>query len=341
MRRTRPLAIVSCALLVTLLGALPAAARTARSTGGQASTAEGPTVQVGVNDVKDPTIAVLEFMPETVTVTVGETLTWSWDGTIEPHSVTFVPPGTDPPTAEELDTYLAPTPPTGAYDGTTVVNSGLLPLGTADVPPFSMSFGKVGEYKYYCVIHPKMIGTVDVVAEGEKVETPAKAAARGKGEQKRYLAEGRAAKAKLEKSVPKPKKAADGTTTYTVEMGITTEHTDILAFAAETTNMKAGDSVTFVNRSEAPHTATFAGQQEPLTNPIAPESESAIPGPSPQTLNGTDLFNTGTIPPNAGSPPPPAAARRYTYVVPTAGTYEYYCILHTLDGMTGKLTVKT
>ena len=36
-----------------------------------------------------------------------------------------------------------------------------------------------------------------------------------------------------------------------------------------------------VNRSEAPHTATFAGQQEPLTNPIAPESESATVVGSP------------------------------------------------------------
>ena len=51
----------------------------------------------GVNDPKDPNIAVLEFMPKTITVPTGATVTWNWTGTIEPHSVTFTAPGQELP----------------------------------------------------------------------------------------------------------------------------------------------------------------------------------------------------------------------------------------------------
>ena len=58
------------------------------------------TLKAGLNDPKDPNIAVLEFLPESVKVATGTTVTWEIAGP-EPHSVTFVPPGTDvPPSAE-------------------------------------------------------------------------------------------------------------------------------------------------------------------------------------------------------------------------------------------------
>jgi plastocyanin len=65
---------------------------------------------------------------------------------------------------------------------------------------------------------------------------------------------------------------------------------------------------------------------------------AAAPGKSPQTLNATDFFNTGWLPPNA--PPgagPPEAARSFTFTVPAAGTYAYVCILHSPSGMAGTI----
>ena len=38
-------------------------------------------------------VAVLQFMPTTVKVNVGTPVRWSWAGDVEPHSVTFLPPG--------------------------------------------------------------------------------------------------------------------------------------------------------------------------------------------------------------------------------------------------------
>ena len=67
------------------------------------------------------------------------------------------------------------------------------------------------------------------------------------------------------------------------------------------------------------------------------------PGASRFTITATpnDFFNTGVLPPNAGPPGsiPPEAARSYTYVVKTAGTYTFVCLLHAPSGMAGSLKV--
>jgi plastocyanin len=121
-------------------------------------------------------------------------------------------------------------------------------------------------------------------------------------------------------------------------MGASTAHTDVLAFSPSP-SVKAGDKVTFLNDSAAPHTATFSGNTPPIQNPTDPRADAPAPGPSPQTLNATDFFNTGLLPPNA--PPgagPPEAARSFTFTGPAAGNYSYYCILHVSSGMGSALT---
>ena len=101
-------------------------------------------------------------------------------------------------------------------------------------------------------------------------------------ETKKYLAEGEAAKKKLLAAKPKETKSSDGSTTYSVEMGASTAHTDVLAFAPTPRKVKSGDHVTFVNNSTAPHTASFGGTLVPVV-PTAPTVVDPVPGPSPQT----------------------------------------------------------
>jgi len=301
-------------------------------------------VQAGINDAKDANIAVLEYMPSSVTVAVGSTVTWDWTGAIEPHSVTFLAPGQRLPAPGSDPSLFLPRPASGAYDGSTLVNSGLQPLGPIPVRPFSMTFAKPGAYQYYCVIHPNMTGTINVVATGAKVDTAAQAAVRGKAQQARWLREGHAAKKKLLKAPIKKTKNPDGSTTWQVQMGASTQHSDVLAFSPTPRSVQAGDQVEFVNNSRAPHTATFTGTQPAIQSPLDPRTDTPIPGPSPQTLNSTDLFNSGTVPPDAAPGPgqsrPPAAARTFTFVVPGVGKYVYYCILHTFSDMGGEIDAR-
>jgi len=295
------------------------------------------TIKAGVSDPAHSQIAVLQFMPAKATVSVGQTVRWSWDDTKEPHSVTFFPPGQSAPEPGSDPSLFAPTPPKGAYDGTALVNSGLVPQGPQAAPPFEMTFTKAGTYAYTCVIHPQMVGTI-VVAAGDAGETAAAVTTRGDQEQGQWLAEGNEAYQKMMSAAPAKTKNKDGSTTWTVEMGASTPHTDVLAFAPVPAAVKHGDKVTFVNNSMAPHTASFFNQTPPIQNPEEPAAQKPAPGASPQKLNAKDFFNTGLLPPNA--PPgagPPAAARSFTFSVPAAGDYQYVCIFHAPSGMAGEI----
>jgi plastocyanin len=330
---------------LALLATLVAAASTAGSLAPTAASAHDASaapselkLRAGMNDPKDPNIAVLEFLPAKVSVVAGEKVTWTFGGP-ESHSVTFVGPGTPVPSTETTPALFGPTPPTGAYDGTTLVNSGVLPLGQPTVAPtFSMTFAKPGDYTYYCVLHPNMVGTITV--GGDDINTQAETDAAAKKQSTRYLAEGRAAKKKLTALKPSGRKNSDGSTTWRVEMGASTAHTDVLAFSPAPAKLKIGDSVTFVNNSAAPHTASFGGSLVPQF-PLAPNVQQSVPGPSPQALTAATYLNTGWLPPEAGSSGPPIAARSYTYSVADPGTYEYVCVLHVPSGMAAELDVSS
>src|SRR5581483_11989897 len=298
-------------------------------------TPEVVTIRAGINDPDHSQIAVLQFMPARATVSVGQAVRWNWADTKEPHTVTFFPPGQSAPAPGSDPSLFAPAPAKGPYDGTTLVNSGLVPQGPQAVPPFEMTFAKPGTFNYTCVIHPQMVGSIVVVA-GDGGETAAAVTTRGDQEKGQWLAEGNEAFQKFEATAPAPTKNRDGTTTWTVQMGTSTPHTDILAYAPVPAAVKHGDKVTFLNNSGAPHTASFFNKQPAIQNPEDPAAQKPAPGPSPQKLNATDLFNTGTLPPDA--PPgagPPAAARSFTFSVPTAGSYQYVCIYHAPSGMGG------
>ena len=291
------------------------------------------TVVGGLNDPRDPTIVVDEFLPSAVTVRTGTEVTWQMAGP-EPHSVTFVPSGSKTPPSLETDpSLLVPTPATAPFDGTGFVNSGVVPLGK-DVAHFSMSFGKPGRYTYFCVVHPQMVGTVTVTSSTS--QTAAAVARAGRAQRTKYLAEGEAAKAKLLARSPAPTKNADGTTTYRVTMGASTPHTEILAFAPSPKHVRQGDHITFVNDSGAPHTASFGGSLVPV-NPEIDEVRQPAPGPSPQSLTGDTYLNTGWLPPKSADTT--ESMRTYTFDAPNPGTFSYECVLHVGSGMVGEIDV--
>jgi plastocyanin len=309
---------------------VPAQAATPRAVAAPAEV----SLVAGVNDPKDPNVAVVEFLPDSIKVAKGTKVTWEIAGP-EPHSVTFVPPGAAVPPSTAADPSLTlPTPATGGYDGKTLVNSGVVPLGpVTEVQKFSMSFSATGTYTYYCVLHPNMVGKVQVTDDTQ--DSQSSITSRGNQQKKQYLAEGEAAAKKLAKATPKKTTNSDGSTTYSVEMGASTAHTDVLAFSPTPKQVKAGDHVTFVNNSSAPHTASFGGPLVPL-NPTADNVVNPVPGASPQALVPATYLNSGWLPPKSKGGPP-LAARSYTYDVPDAGKFTYACVLHLPSGMAGEI----
>lgn len=294
-------------------------------------------VQAGASDPKDRNIAALDFLPASITVKTGASVEWTAPGP-EPHTITFLPSGQTPPTPDKPENAaLRAKSVTGAYDGTQTFSSTIIPTGP-NPEKFSVSFPKAGAFTYYCIIHPGMTGTVNVVDDATSADTQAAINKRAIAERAKWFAEGRAAKKTLTDAPVKKVANPDGSTTWTIQMGVTTQHTDVLAFQPPNADIKAGDKVTFLNNSFAPHTASFKGSGTLPQNPEAPEAMKPSPGPSPQTLNATGVFNSGWLPPNV--PPgqgPPEAARSFTFVVPKAGEYSYVCLLHAPSGMGGTL----
>ena len=96
------------------------------------------------------TIENFAFVPATLTVAVGTTVTWTQQDEI-PHTVTSGQPG--------------------AADEGSLFDSPLLELGQT----FSVTFIEPGTYLYFCRPHPRMVGVVDVTGAATAVQ-PAAAA---------------------------------------------------------------------------------------------------------------------------------------------------------------------
>jgi plastocyanin len=125
----------------------------------------------------DHTVMVPRFLPQRVTVKVGDAVTWIWKDPETPHTVTFLggeanpevviprPQPNGPPRLELNPAVLAPAgDPTDFAGGP--LNSGF--LDPAQLPPgggaptFSVRFTQPGTYEYVCLLHENMAGTIVV-----------------------------------------------------------------------------------------------------------------------------------------------------------------------------------
>jgi plastocyanin len=143
----------------------------------------------GYGSPKVQDVEINQFIPKTIQASVGQKVTWIFVGGA--HTVSFDVPSyipiytTDksgkvaqnPQTVDPIASPGAPpqdpnsngpppgTPPTivdaGNYDGSHFISSGLFG-GNAGSTGYSLTFTKSGNYRYACLVHPDMVGTVNV-----------------------------------------------------------------------------------------------------------------------------------------------------------------------------------
>ena len=184
--------------------------------------------------------------------------------------------------------------PSGAttYDGTGYVNSGLDVIRLPGDPPFVLTFTTPGTYEYQCIPHGVVMKATVVVQEAgaELPEDQVAADARGDAERAALLAEGEAEIA--EYAEPRATTRDDGSTLWEVAAGAGEGQARVLRFLPDTLEIKAGDTVRWVNHSKSePHTVTFLGAGVEQPEDIAVEPQES--GPPKIIQNPLTLFPQG------------------------------------------------
>ncbi len=174
------------------------------------------------------------------------------------ESDTVLPPQTNNPTDPKCGT--SPAAPPCTFDGTSVVNSGVIPASTGAAFPVQIAANTApGTYHYICLIHPGMSGTLTVVAAGQPATSPTTLAAQAKAEYNQLNAG--AVTAEAAASVPTSTPNVDGTRTWTVHVGVTADDVDLLEYLPASLPIRKGDSVKFdgSGTTQEPHTVTTFG----------------------------------------------------------------------------------
>ena len=111
---------------------------------------------------------VMQFFPSAMNIGVNDSIEWV-SNVHTPHTVSFGNPGDIAKLIPAggaiaiLDIAKA-IPPGSNYDGTGIVNSGVLGIGWPGGTSFSLNFTKAGSYDYLCFLHADqaMVGKVNV-----------------------------------------------------------------------------------------------------------------------------------------------------------------------------------
>jgi plastocyanin len=317
-----------------------------------------------------PKYATLDqFFPKSVTINAGDSVTFS---SASFHTATYTPTRppfiiSDPAKSKyaSMDDEAgnpfffaghrkliynglaaAPLGPKAIKPGTPSSTGALSPSGPKAPPATAtFSFPTAGTYKFLCTIHPGMTGLVVVKPSGAPVpKTPSQVQAQALQDVTAAWA-----KAKADDAAAKPP-------ANTVYMGYGNSET-LIKYYPDTLTVKAGTTVTFVNRSRTqPHNIGFGPKKyiEHLqkttdlmpTGPTAPNQVSPFETlgsdpPSAYSYDGTNhgngFFTTPvTVTPDGSVGGALPHAYRVKFTKP--GTYKYFCWIHGPD-MAGKIVV--
>lgn len=297
------------------------------------------TVIVG-GHTKDNSVYANGFYPHELTIRVGDTVTWKFDGY---HNVTFLGGGPRPSFAIKNGNKFYGNPrvffPAGGsqYGGAGLHNSGA-PQGNNPFS-YSLTFTRPGRYEYACTIHSGMMGIVNVV-QTQTNDAPAAALARGRNEQAESVNSGMKAYENLNRQ-------RTGTRVLVTLMGNRQDRYSLLRFTRDPLVIPVGTTVTWTVRDPFEiHTVTFtSGSKPPML--IVPEPQAggppklllnaaALTPTTAKTYNGTGYVNSGLLYP-VGTP---GNASSFSLTFTKPGRYEYWCIVHADVGQKGIVVVK-
>ena len=222
-----------------------------------------------------------------------------------------------------------------AYNGSKRLDSGL-PLSSGPPKPFNVKFTKPGTYKFFCDVHPGMVGTVVVKPAGAAIPSAKQDAA--------AVVAQATADIKAAKKAAAAKQPAD-----TVSLGESAPGgVELYNMFPATLTVNPGTVVTFhmSKYTDEVHTATFGNTStlktlaKGFTTPNFPSqgvypSDPAQPIQESPTNHGNGFANTGVLDQNpATTQIGPSSKIDFT----APGTYHFICLIHPF--MHGTIIVK-
>ena len=226
------------------------------------------------------------YLPADITINVGDTVAWVNVDTAA-HTVTSGSPADGP---------------SGVFDSSLVMADAV----------YAFTFEEAGNYDYFCMVHPWMIGSVTVTETAmeeaaEVVEETMEEAAEVVEETMEEAAE--VVEETMEEAAEVVEEVMAGPQKHTVDMPKGTsvpgcEETNECYLPADIT-INVGDTVAWVNVDTAAHTVT---------------SGSPVDGPS-------GVFDSSLV----------MADAVYAFTFEEAGNYDYFCMVH--PWMIGSVTV--
>ena len=323
------------------------------------------TATVGA-ETKDQSVQADAFFPNELWILEGDSIKWNFVPKNEIHTVTLLKPGQARPPAPPP--VGPPPPPLGppfafaanctayvgsaSYSGTTCVSSN--PASSAPTPTsFTVTFpvGSAGNYKFVCLVHTDMNGTVHVLVNNV-VNAALLHSQRFYDDQARDEASDilRDRDHEREEAHDGGRNAVTAGTGEIVATAGGTQYRAVVRFQDGTIRIHKGESVEWTNLDPTePHTVTFGTEPANFvpTSQVdlgTPEADGTLSG----TINSTsDFLNSGFIQaqapdrtaPAPGSAQLPPGTTRIRITFPNPGTYQYHCALHDVDGMNGTVIV--
>lgn len=110
------------------------------------------TISAGLGNGKAGT---MRFLPSTLVIHAGDSVSWSNLDPMEIHTVTFA--GSDGKISDYPDPAAVAPAGGSTEDGSVYTNSGVIPpTGTPGAQPYTLTFPKPGVYEYVCTVHDAM-----------------------------------------------------------------------------------------------------------------------------------------------------------------------------------------
>lgn len=315
---------------------------------------------------KDMGKQAFAFLPNEFWIHTGDSITWTFE-TGEPHTVTFLTVGQTFPFAAGAGCPGVASSP-AVFDGSTCISTGLELAGQK----FTVRFPKAGSYKFECLLHLVMSGTVHVLDLSRPLPHTQEFYDQQAAKQRTALLTDVDQKMKMNMSA-----GDDGMTvsvfprTAHVTAGVGEisatpggyQTVSEFRFINGALTVHVGDTVEWSNHDPlAPHTITFGFGSNDPSNPVEPSSgviidpDGALHGfitsPTDKVHSG---FIRGPLEDQPGIPQHPIVnpndsatdisnvahsnPTRFRVTFLHTGVYNYKCVLHDDLGMIGKIVV--